>query len=116
MGDTLEECLDELSNVLRFFAEQKNYSYIDRIANALTPSPAEKAIQEALRHLRSLYDSSFQYSDEKSGKTFRAVRINDNIVILPKMPSQKCIKEVLEAISDSSIRRKLAILSLSYGR
>ncbi len=109
------ECMNEISSVLRFFADQKNYSYIDRIANALTPDPAEKAIQEALRHLRSLYDSSFDYKDEKSGKTLKAVRIGDKPVILPKMPKEECVREVLEALSDSSFRRRLAILSLSWG-
>ncbi len=112
----MEECLDDMANVLRFFAERGNYSYIDRIANSLTPGPAEKALQEALRHLRSLYDSSIPKKNEKTGKEYRVVRLDDGVYALPKMPSEKCVKAILEAMSDDSIRRRLAILSLAYGR
>jgi len=112
----LEECLDEVAHVLRFFAELRNYSYIDRIANSLTPDPAEKALQEAMRHLRSLYDSSFLYKDEKTGKEYRAIKVDEESRVLPKIPSDDCIKNVLKAMSDHSIRRRIALLSLAYGR
>ncbi len=112
----MEECLDDVARVLRFFVELRNYSYIDRIANSLTSSPAEKALQEAMRHLRSLYDSSFTYKDEKTGKEYRATKVDDKTHALPKIPRDDCVKMVLEAISDDSVRRKMAILSLAYGR
>ncbi len=107
-------CMEEVAYMLRFFADIRNYSYIDRIANALTPGPAEMALQEAIRHLRSLYDASFEV--DKDGKKLRAVKIGDKTYILPKMPSESCVREVLEAIRDGSHRRKLAILSLAFGR
>ncbi len=112
----MEDCLHDVVRVLRFFAELRNYSYIDRIANSLTPDPAEKALQEAMRHLRSLYDSSFPYKDKNTGKEYRAIEDEGKTVVLPKIPSEDCVERVLEAMSDHSVRRRLAILSLSYGR
>ncbi len=107
----LADCMSELAGLLRFFIEIRNYSYVDRISNALTYDPVEIAVKDALRHIRSLYDASF-----KDASGLSAVKIDGKSKILPKIPSEECVKAVLEAIrEDISVARRLAVLALSYG-
>jgi len=108
---SFDDCIKEVAGVLRFFATKlRNYGYVDRIANSLTPEPAEMALLEALRHLRTLYDAAKIDKD----KNLRYIITDDGTVYLPKIPSQDCLSEVLKMLVDDKVRRKLAILSLSY--
>jgi len=112
----LAECMSQVASLLRFFIEIRNYSYVDRISNALTYDPIEIAIKDALRHVRSLYDASVPLEDEKTGKVLRAIKVDKELKVLPKIPSEECVKRVLDAIrEDISAARRLAIMALAYG-
>ncbi|RSN73292.1 type I-A CRISPR-associated protein Csa5 [Candidatus Methanodesulfokora washburnensis] len=104
-----EDCMEQVANMLRFFVRMRNYGYVDRMANALTPDPAEAALVEAYRHLRSLYDSS----KEEGG--LRKVEVDGKILTLPKIPDQECTKKILEIIRKNPPERKtLALMALSF--
>lgn len=108
---SVEGCVNDVVQMLRFFAEIRNYSYIDRIANSLRPEIAEIALLEAMRHLRSLYDSAYKKEN------LNCVKINDEKKILPKIPSKDCMERIIQMMWESeSARRRIAILALSYGR
>ena len=47
------EAVREVARALRFFAENRMYTYIDRIADAYSPVVAVAALKDALRALRS---------------------------------------------------------------
>lgn len=118
-SDDVGECISELADVLRFFVELRNYSYVDRIANALTSEPVQISLRDALRHLRSFYDSSFEIKADE--KKLRAVMVRIGGVekqkVLPKIPKERCINEFLEAIrKDISVANRLAMMALSYRR
>lgn len=51
------EALREVAHALSCFAEEKQYTYIDRIGDALSPEIAVKALKDALRALRSMKTS-----------------------------------------------------------
>lgn len=48
------DALKEVARSLSCFAEEKQYTYIDRIGDALSPEIAVKALKDALRALRSM--------------------------------------------------------------
>lgn len=105
--------------MLKFFAREGVFSYVDRIGNALTPEPVEVAIKDALRHLASLYHSSIEKTVEtKEGKkvTLRFYRKDEkNLEPLPKIPSQSEVSLFLKAVrKDISCARVTAILAMSF--
>lgn len=105
------EVPEELINMLRFFVKRRNYSYVDRIGNALTVQPVEMALKDALRDLITIYGSS-----NKDERGFHFI-INDRgeKEYLPKIPSKQSVEEFLKkAKEDISIARRLAIFALTY--
>ncbi|MBD3193053.1 MAG: type I-A CRISPR-associated protein Csa5 [Candidatus Heimdallarchaeota archaeon] len=100
----------DIINILRFFIRIQNFSYVDRIGNALSSEPIEMALKDALRDYRSIYNGAVKkngsriFTDKRSGKSFP----------LYKIPKQESIEKVLSLIqTDASYGRKLAILALT---
>ncbi len=88
------EALRNVAAALSCFAEEKQYTYIDRIGDALSPDAAIKALKEALRALRSL----------QADPRYRGLRI----------PSMEDVEEVIRLIeADISYATRLAALALS---
>ncbi|MHA1875170.1 MAG: type I-A CRISPR-associated protein Csa5 [Promethearchaeota archaeon] len=105
-----EEIPLDIINILRFFIRIQNFSYVDRIGNALSIEPIEIALKDALRDYRSIYNSAEKrnnsriFTDKRTGEKF----------YLYKIPKQKSIEKILTLIqTDSTYGRKLAILALT---
>jgi len=95
MGLSPEEwnAVREVARALRFFAEERMYTYIDRIADAYSPSIAIAALKDALRALRS------------------EVARRPNIYL----PSENSIETVIKLLSEKrDLGSILAALALSF--
>lgn len=105
-------------DMLKFFAKEGIFSYVDRIGNALTPDLIEVAIKDALRHLASLYYSSIKEVVKKDDKEITLhyfIDKNNEKKLLPKIPSQEEVSLFLKAVrEDISCARITAILSMSF--
>ena len=111
MPDAFDKIPNDLINMLRFFIEQGNFSYVDRIGNTLSREAIEMAIKDALRDLNSYYlgaktDSrGFKYITDR----------NEKPKTLPRIPSRESINAFFQLIQeDVSYGRRLAMLALSW--
>ncbi|BAD84643.1 hypothetical protein, conserved [Thermococcus kodakarensis KOD1] len=96
--------------MLRFFVQTKNFSYVDRIGNALNPEPVEVALLEALRAFRSIRESA---SIEGDGR--RYVEKDGNKIPMPGIPSDEEVKIFLDDVrSDMGVAKLVATLALAY--
>ncbi len=96
--------------MLRFFVQMKNFSYVDRIGNALNPEPVEMAILEAIRAFRSIREST---STDKDGR--RYVEKDGKKIAVPGVPTDEEVRAFLEAVrSDISVAKLVATLALAY--
>ncbi len=85
------EALREVAQALSCFAEEKQYTYIDRIGDALSPEIAVKALKDALRALRS-------------------VKASNPLLPLPSMEAvESVIKMISENIEYASVLAALAL-------
>jgi len=83
---------EPIINLLRFFVERRQYSIVDRFANALSPEVIEMALYEAIRTAKSARDTG-----EKV-----------------ELPDEDTIRAFINFVkSDISIAREVAIRSLS---
>lgn len=95
---------------MRFFARVRNFSYIDRIGNALSHEPVEFALRDALR----AYVSIFNSAEKEEGRRFIRDKETGEPIYLPSIPSQKEVEAFLDKVrEDVGYARKLAILALS---
>ena len=108
-----------IEGMLRFFVELGDFSYVDRIGNALTVEPVEMALRDALRVLRAYWNSAEEI--EEGGKKYRFIRVMDRrtreerTYRLPKIPDSEEIERFMSAVrEDISEARRVAINSLSY--
>ena len=100
--------------MFRFFVRTKNFSYIDRIGNALSYEPVEVALKDALRAFVSIYNSA--EVEVKEGRTRRFIRDKETNkpIYLPSIPSESEVEKFLQKVrEDISYARRLAILALS---
>ncbi|ALV63027.1 CRISPR-associated protein, Csa5 family [Thermococcus sp. 2319x1] len=96
--------------MLRFFVQTKNFSYVDRIGNALNPEPVEVALLEAIRAFRSIRESA---AVGENGRRF--VEKDGSKIPVPGIPTEMEVKEFLEAVHrDMSVAKLVATLALSY--
>ncbi|RLG47819.1 MAG: type I-A CRISPR-associated protein Csa5 [Thermoproteota archaeon] len=96
--------------MLRFFVQMKNFSYVDRIGNALNPEPVEVALHEALRAFRSIRESA---PVDSKGK--RYVEKEGKKIPVPGIPSDEEVRTFLDAVrSDISVAKRVATLALAY--
>ena len=99
-----------LIKMLRFFVRTKNFSYIDRIGNALTYEPVEVAIKDALRDFQSIHNSA----KTEDGKKVIYDKQTNKPIYLPSIPSSEEVEAFLKkAKEDISYARKLAIFALT---
>lgn len=99
--------------MLRFFAAIRNYSFVDRVGNALNPETVEVAIKDALRTFTSIYDSAA--SDEKG---FRYLELEEagakRRVYLPAKPREDEVASFVKAVwEDVGVARRVAIMAMS---
>ena len=111
MSNAFDEIPNDLVKILRFFVNRKNFSYVDRIGNTLSPEAIEMALKDALRDLNSFYLSA-----QSEGGGPRFIRERDgSTTTLPNIPSQDSIKKFLQLVQeDVSYGRRLAMLALSW--
>ena len=84
---------NSIVDLLRFFVEKRQYSIVDRFANALSPDVIEVALYEALRTVKSASET-------------------EEVKIL--IPDEESIKYFLNIVRrDISIAREIAIRALS---
>ncbi|KUH32863.1 type I-A CRISPR-associated protein Csa5 [Thermococcus celericrescens] len=96
--------------MLRFFVQTRNFSYVDRIGNALNPEPVEVALLEALRAFRSIRESASV--DENGG---RYIEKDGNKILLPGIPSGEEVMGFLKDVrSDTGVAKLVATLALAY--
>ncbi|NJE06350.1 type I-A CRISPR-associated protein Csa5 [Thermococcus sp. M36] len=96
--------------MLRFFVQTKNFSYVDRIGNALNPEPVEVTLHEALRAFRSIRESAFV---EDNGR--RYVEKDGKKIPVPGIPPEEEVKAFLDAVrSDIGVAKRVATLALAY--
>ncbi|MDK2915065.1 MAG: hypothetical protein PWQ79_1980 [Thermococcaceae archaeon] len=96
--------------MLRFFVQTKNFSYVDRIGNALNPEPVEVALLEALRAFRSIRESASIGGDGR-----RYVEKDGNKIPVPGIPSDEEVKKFLDDVrSDMGVAKLVATLALAY--
>jgi hypothetical protein len=83
------KAIRDVSRSLRFFAENKMYTYIDRLGDAFSSMTAIEALKDALRILRS------------EGNLY--------------LPSETSVKRVIELIkTNKEVSGIIAALALSY--
>lgn len=96
--------------MLRFFIQMKNFSYVDRIGNALDPEPIEVALHEALRAFRSIRENALV---DEGGKKY--IEKDGKKIPVPGIPTEEEILAFLNAVrSDTGIAKRVAILALAY--
>ncbi len=100
--------------MLRFFASTRNYSFIDRIGNALNPETVEVAIRDAMRTFTSIYDSApvdekgLKYYEYEEGGVKRRIH-------LPAKPSEDEVAGFVKAVwQDVGVARRVAIMAMSF--
>lgn len=89
------KALESVARALGYFARERTYGYIDRLANAFNVVTARHVITEALRDLKSERDQG-------------EVRI-----WLPKAEEVEVVLKLCE--KDLSVLKVLASLALAYG-
>ncbi|WP_231845518.1 type I-A CRISPR-associated protein Csa5 [Pyrococcus abyssi] len=100
----------EIINMLRFFVRIKNFGYVDRIGNALTPEPVEIALHEAMRAFRSIWEGA---KTDEEGR--RYIEKDGEKIYLPKIPSDTEIESFLNEVRrDIRIAKRVATLALAY--
>lgn len=108
---------DSIVKMFRFFVRVRNFSYIDRIGNALSYEPVEFALRDALRAYVSIYNSAEK--EERAGRSIRFIRDKETgePIYLPSIPSQEEVEAFLDKVrEDIGYARRLAILALSIPR
>ncbi|AEH24646.1 type I-A CRISPR-associated protein Csa5 [Pyrococcus yayanosii] len=96
-------------NMLRFFVRTKNFGYVDRIGNALTPEPVEVALLEAMRAFRSIWESA------KTDEGGRYIEKDGEKIYVPKIPSDSEVENFLNAVRENiRIAKRVATLALAY--
>jgi CRISPR type I-A-associated protein Csa5 len=96
--------------MLRFFVQTKNFSYVDRIGNALNPEPVEVTLHEALRAFRSIRESAL--IDEKGR---RYVEKDGKKIPVPGIPTEEEVKAFLNDVrADIGVAKRVATLALAY--
>jgi len=96
--------------MLRFFIQMKNFSYVDRIGNALNPEPIEVALHEALRTFRSIRENALV-----DGEGRRFIEKDGKKIPVPSIPTEEEVLAFLNAVrSDTGIAKRVAILALAY--
>ncbi|QOJ79814.1 type I-A CRISPR-associated protein Csa5 [Infirmifilum lucidum] len=104
------EEFESIVRVLRFFAATRNYSFLDRIGNALNPETVEVALRDALRTFSSIYDAS--PADEKGLKYYEYEE--GRRIRLPAKPSEGEVAAFLRAVwQDVGVARRVAIMAMS---
>ncbi|MDK2783254.1 MAG: hypothetical protein PWQ32_843 [Thermococcaceae archaeon] len=97
--------------MLRFFVQTKNFSYVDRIGNALNPEPVEVALLEALRAFRSIRESA---PVDENGRRYVEDK-NGNKILVPGIPKDEEVKKFLDDVrSDIGVAKLVATLALAY--
>uniref|UniRef100_A0A7C2K2A0 Type I-A CRISPR-associated protein Csa5 n=1 Tax=candidate division WOR-3 bacterium TaxID=2052148 RepID=A0A7C2K2A0_UNCW3 len=95
--------------MLRFFVRTRNFSYVDRIGNALNPEPVEMALLEAIRALRSIRESAIN----KEGRKY--IEKDGEEILVPGLPTEDEIRAFLNIVySDIGTARRIATLALAY--
>ncbi|GAB6135979.1 type I-A CRISPR-associated protein Csa5 [Thermococcus prieurii] len=96
--------------MLRFFVQTKNFSYVDRIGNALNPEPVEVTLHEALRAFRSIRESA---PVDENGR--RYVEKDGKKIPVLGIPSEEEVKAFLDEVhSDIGVAKRVATLALAY--
>jgi len=96
--------------MLRFFVQMKNFSYVDRIGNALNPETVEVALFETIRAFRSVRESA---SIDKEGR--RYVEKDGNKILVPGIPRDEEVEKFLEDVrSNIGVAKLVATLALAY--
>ncbi|XRO77236.1 type I-A CRISPR-associated protein Csa5 [Methanocaldococcus sp. 10A] len=104
------EEFSSLIKMLRFFVRTKNFSYIDRIGNALTYEPVEVAIKDALRDFQSIHNSA----KIEDGRKVIYDKQTNKPIYLPNIPDSEEVENFLKKVKeDMSYARKLAIFALT---
>lgn len=124
-------------SLLRFFIEDRKYSVVDRIANALTPEAVIQALYDAERIVESLREKALEaeisvgektYSviccdygeGKKAGISGVAVKASDPryvnkeiwCVRCPLTPSQKEIEDLIDKVKNNiGLAKELALLA-----
>ncbi|AFK22402.1 type I-A CRISPR-associated protein Csa5 [Pyrococcus sp. ST04] len=96
-------------NMLRFFVRTRNFGYVDRIGNALTPEPVEVALLEAMRAFRSIWEGA------KTDERGRYIEKDGEKIYLPRIPSDEEVEKFLNAVrKDVRVAKRIATISLAY--
>ncbi|RLF55324.1 MAG: type I-A CRISPR-associated protein Csa5 [Thermoplasmata archaeon] len=97
-------------DMLRFFVRRKNFSYVDRMGNALTPEPVKIALLEALRAYQSIYEYEIENAKADKDKAEK-----ERTGYVPRIPPEVEINKFLEEVErDPSVARRVATLALSF--
>lgn len=95
-GHMLSQTLDPLIEILAFYAATRNYSYIDRLANALDEVTAYEAVRDSLR---DFYSQCIDRED-------KCVEVSENLkIICPDVDLgllEKSVNEFLKRIGGKS--------------
>lgn len=95
LGESEKQALENLARALSYFARNRAYGYIDRLANAFSIATARQVLTEALRDLKSEHDRG------------------EN-VFLPRPQDVETVLRLSE--DDLSMLKIVAALALSYMR
>jgi len=97
----------EIARFLRFFARARIYWPIDRLAGAFSFDDVVRTLENALRQAKVALDSAEIITDE-SGKTRRVVRVRDQYIPAPWIPSEKVVKTFYELCKKDLLYAKIA--------
>lgn len=101
------QAIREVAKSLRYFAQERMYTYIDRIGDAFSPAAAIAALKDALRILRSEAAREQKYvylpSDDAVEKVIKLIFRNREVAsILASLslayPSKREEKQVVEEV------------------
>ncbi len=112
MSSRIDERLiiDELSKMLRPFADCEMYSIIDRLANATSKEAVEAALYEALRASRAARDDKLCEKPRE--------KAHGGIPVKPYVPREEAVKGLLDKLDSNLIEglelvRKIVIRALA---
>ncbi|MEZ0248722.1 MAG: hypothetical protein ABWJ97_05565, partial [Thermoproteus sp.] len=114
--------------MLKFYADINSYSFVDRIAYAISPVSVEEAVVDALRTLRSLWGSALSvrledrevpccyYEEARGGRCDVGFKAGDYCcVVCPAVPSEDEVRKFLDAVrGDIGVAHKVAALALTW--
>lgn len=95
LGELEKNAIESLAKALGFFARNRAYGYIDRLANAFSLATARQVLTEVLRDLKSEHDRG-------------------ESVFLPRPQDVELLLTLCE--KDLTVLKIVAALALSYAR